>query len=73
MRLTTHFHLVHKLEMCGTAPRPRLGSWLGMGTYPVSLVFEVGHHAARCHLNSFVYNVCPSLLKISKVERLGCY
>jgi hypothetical protein len=46
---------------------------LGMGTYPVSLVFEVGHHAARCHLNSFVYNVCPSLLKISKVERLGCY
>jgi len=36
--------------------------------YPISVVFEMGHHATRFHLNGFMCNLWPSFLKISRAR-----
>jgi len=41
------------------------------GPYPIPVVFKMGHHATRCHLNGFVCNLCVSFLKISKARDVG--
>jgi hypothetical protein len=39
--------------------------------YPISVVFEMGHHAVRFPLNGSMCNLCPSFLKISRARDVG--